>query len=745
MKNNLYKGNLAVMKISWSYSLLIVLFVLLAAKTAYTQTPVLLHKNMVIKNSISVKKRTYLFTGADSISASPIIIDGDNITIDFNNATITGTSALNSPDQFKGTAIIVRGGKNITIKNLNVRGFKVGIMARRIKGLKIINCDFSYNYRQHLNSSREHEDLADWQSYHHNEKDEWLRFGAGIYLRDCDSTNVHDNKIIEGQCGLLMTNCNNGLIYNNNFSFNSGLGIGMYRSSNNQVLYNKIDWNVRGYSYGVYYRGQDSAGILVFEQCDNNIFAWNSVTHSGDGFFLWAGQSTMNTGEGGCNDNIVLGNDFSYAPTNGVEITFSRNKIISNRIHDCWHGVWGGFSYNTTIANNDFANNLSAIAIEHGMDNIIAQNSFSGDKVGIELWSNPQRPQDIGYLQKRDTRSLNYKIENNSFSGLKNLFNINNTEDISIRNNRIRSSILQQKLDSTVKNIQFENTGDMVKISTDSSYFPKIGATVKGRNAMLATDHPQGKKYIMMTEWGPYSFNYPVAWRDKIDSTGQVSLDMIGPKGTWKIVNMRGISAPSATSGIFPGRLILKKDNSTLTDIDVEFEYRGQMVTDQFGTVYQKDRPFKFHYREFDLLYNWQTKWFTFNNSSDPIKKPDEFKKLINGTPLKTTEGKDIEAVFGKGFGKGIPREKIATVSTSNVDLPEGVYRVGISASEMVRLYIDEKLVIENWDPAKLVYDADYHSDAIVPLKGKHRIRIEQAQYGDYGMLNLVIKPVYKN
>ena len=31
-------------------------------------------------------------------------------------------------------------------------------------------------------------------------------------------------------------------------------------------------------------------------------------------FFLWAGQTTMDTGEGGCNDNTLIdGNDFSYA------------------------------------------------------------------------------------------------------------------------------------------------------------------------------------------------------------------------------------------------------------------------------------------------------------------------------------------------------------------------------------------------------------------------------------------------
>ena len=39
--------------------------------------------------------------------------------------------------------------------------------------------------------------------------------------------------------------------------------------------------------------------LLMYEQSSNNIVAYNSVTHSGDGLFLWSGQSTMDSGQGG--------------------------------------------------------------------------------------------------------------------------------------------------------------------------------------------------------------------------------------------------------------------------------------------------------------------------------------------------------------------------------------------------------------------------------------------------------------
>src|SRR6185295_1544362 len=116
--------------------------------------------------------------------------------------------------------------------------------------------------------------------------------------------------------------------------------------------------------------------------------AFNSFTHGGDGVFLWAGQSTMDTGQGGANDNLFYDNDVSHAVANGIEATFSRNTFIRNRIEDCWHGIWGGYSYDTHILSNRFARNTEAISIEHGQNIHIEGNYFLGDDLAIHAWSN---------------------------------------------------------------------------------------------------------------------------------------------------------------------------------------------------------------------------------------------------------------------------------------------------------------------------------------------------------------------
>src|SRR5581483_5101438 len=114
-----------------------------------------------------------------------------------------------------------------------------------------------------------------------------------------------------------------------------------------------------------------------------NIVAHNSMTHGGDGLFLWAGQSTMDTGEGGANDNVFYGNDFSFAPTNGMEATFARNAFVANRVEGSDYGLWGGYSYDSRVLYNDFVRNRTGIAIEHGNGNEIADNHFARDSVAI--------------------------------------------------------------------------------------------------------------------------------------------------------------------------------------------------------------------------------------------------------------------------------------------------------------------------------------------------------------------------
>jgi len=499
------------------------------------QAPIALQPGMVITRSVRIVPKTYRFSGP------PITIRGDNITVDLRGATLQGSSA--------DTAIKVEGGRNVRLRNARIHGYKVGILARGTQHLVLENNDVSRNWRPRLFSLVEHESLVDWLSFHHNEKDEWLRFGAAIYLANVTGGVIRGNRAVQGMNGLLLVRSDSLRIEENNFSFNSGLGIGLYRSCDNTILHNRLDYNVRGYSHRFYSRGQDSADLLLYEQSSRNVVAHNSATHGGDGVFLWAGQSTMDSGTGGANDNMFYGNDFSFSTANGIEATFSRNLFFQNRVVGNEYGVWGGYSFRSRIVGNDFRDNRTGIAIEHGQDNVISENSFTRDSTAIRLWADSIEPSDWGYPKRRDTRSRDYRIANNAFVDNRTIMNVRNTTG----------------LDTTES---FTPLPVFLLHRTPSGY-PGSPLTRRDRSA------------IIVDEWGPYDWRTPKLWPLAGDSTRAVPLRLavLGPAGTWRVGSRRGIAALSRISGRIGDTVAVTPAPDSLGDWELTLESRGQQFS----------------------------------------------------------------------------------------------------------------------------------------------------------------------
>ena len=517
-----------------------------------------------------------------------IIIEGKNIVLDLAGVVFDGAGKNPSfaPNQFTGIAIEIKpGSSHITIKNATIKGYKIGIKADSVEALTIDNCDLSYNYRDALKSSFEKEDESDWMSFHNNENNEWMRYGAGIYSTNCQNAVITENTVTNGQCGLMLTSCNNALVIDNNFSFNSGIGIGLYKSSYNNINHNKLDFNVRGYSYKKYRRGQDSAAILVFEQCNHNIFAFNSATHSGDGFFLWAGQTTMDTGLGGCNDNFIYGNDFSYAPTNGVEVTFSSNLIMKNTIKDCDHGVWGGYSFETDITDNIFEGNRIAVAIEHGQNINIALNRFKNDKTGIKLWSRETQPSDWKYPQLKNTDSKNYYIATNSFDNNNTVYDIMGTDSIYLSGNTKTNTGQRYKLGARIHTL--DSTKENEEVGLDYAIDKRLQKVKATSTPLISFRH--GLEEIRITKWGPYNFEYPLLWLTNIDSTGLYHFEVLGNiTASWRLHSINGFAITDHLSGVFPATFTAvptKNSGTAPVNKEIVFEYTGPDYKNAFGVT----------------------------------------------------------------------------------------------------------------------------------------------------------------
>jgi parallel beta-helix repeat protein len=705
-----------------------------------------LRPGLVVTRSAVIVPAEYRLTPPAGDSAV-IRIRGQGIVVDFTGAALVGADPDGTPDLARGIAILVEGGRDITIRGARIRGYKIGILARGVRRLSLLDNDLSHNWKPRLWSGLGHESLVDWLSYHQNDQDEWLRYGAAVYLAGVTGAEVRGTVARQGMNGLLLTRSTGIRIWNNDFSFNSGLGIGLYRSSRNTIMHNRADWCMRGYVHGVYSRGQDSAALLLYEQSAHNIVAYNSMTHSGDGVFLWAGQSTMDTGKGGANDNLFFGNDFSFAAANGIEATFSRNRMIGNRLEGSNYGIWGGYSFESEIRGNRFVRNTIGIAIEHGQDNRIRENEFRGHQAAIRLWWNRLTPSDWGYPKYRDTRSRDYRIERNTFIADRVGMRVDSTKRLRSVDNRFFAvdSILVGRNDTTDWKREADTISPAGGPGPLEPWRPDLGDPIAPRPIPGAQDpfrrpgvDREGRETIIIDEWGPYDWRAPKLWparsADSAYAAGPLALRILGPAGTWRLAGGRGIAGVSDSSGAIGDTIVVTPMAGQITDWEVELEYQGGEVVAPNGQVTPAGAPYRFAFRSFRAPLNWQVRVFAWDSVSDPRIAADAFRAVLAGIPLATRQDPFLDYQWFRPRLPGFPAERYAVTAAGEVELPAGAYELLAISDDGIRIWVDDALVIDNWS---------LHESAVdrAPIAaGRRRVRVEYFQVGGWAELRVEVR-----
>lgn len=689
------------------------LFALAAAAPLAAQRPVAVRPRagMVITRSVRIAPGSYLLRSA-SDSTPVLVIRGDGIRVDLTGVALQGSSTTSDPDQFTGLAILVDGGRNVTITGARIRGYQTGIRAVGTTDLTLLDNDVSDNWKPRLFSLIGHESLIDWLSFHHNENGEWRRFGAGIALERVHRGRVAGNTVRRGMNALMLTRSDSLRIEGNDFSFNSGLGIGLYRSTDNVIVRNRADYNVRGFSR-YYRRGQDSADLLMFEQSSRNVVAFNSMTHGGDGLFLWAGQHTMDTGDGGSNDNLFLGNDFSYAPTNAMEATFSRNDFVANRVMGSDHGLWGGYSFSSRIVGNCFAANRIGIAIEHGQDNVVARNSFARDSTAVWLWADPVAPSDWGYPKHRDTRSRDWRFEGNTFRdhrvGLRVRQTAGLVESGAVYLNVDTIAVMRDTtavaFDHRIDQVgtTVEPCGGMPTIPTD---WEARTPTVDAAEVPVTENSLRPRGSIIVDEWGPYDWATPRLW--PVDSTRDDvrSFQVLGPSGAWRVASMQGVARLSRRAGGSGDTIIVTPSPG----------HAGDWTLTIAGA-----RGRRFGYTHFEPIRGWDVRYLNWADSTG-----------WGAAPFLSRREPRLDKMWYRPPAD-LPQANWALEATSTVDLPRGEYTLRTISDDAIQVWIDGKLAVDHADPHESLVD-----NVVMPA-GRHTLQVRYRQVDGWMELRVEI------
>lgn len=742
------------------------LHLLLALLQSEPPTLLVDRDNVVVDRSCTIQVAPKPIEDADGNGV--LQITGDGLIVDFAGAVLDGAAAGRAPDAFAGRGVTVSG-RNVTIRNAVIRGFKAGLVALRADGLTLEDCDLSGNYRQRLGSTPAAEDGADWLYPHHNDRREWLEnYGAAIYVAESTGVTVRRCTVHSGQNGLILDRVTDAKVYDNDFSFNSGWGIALWRSSRNVISRNALDFCIRGYSHGVYNRGQDSAGILMFEQNCENTIAENSATHGGDGFFGFAGREALGedvyagqverlkreTGKDdveelvdysaevlaahrrrGNNDNLLIGNDFSYAAAHGIEMTFSfGNQFVGNRlVGNAICGVWGGYSQDTLIFDNELAENGGAgyglerggVNIEHGKGNRVLYNRFAGNKVGVHLWFDADGA--LGrfpWARANGTESAGNLIGGNRFEKDELALHFRGESAVELSSN------------------QFESVGEVMKredgARVDEVLMPAVMPTVREhrvygeRRPVGARKDLAGREHIIVTEWGPYDWQEPLLQR----------VGRAGGEQRYRFLGKHKLRDATAT-----GAVEVRIDRAKpIPEVIVAAAARGAVVP--YTLVAQSDGPAQ---RVQDVLIDATWDVVVFAYKSDPREAYDEWRKESEaGTRFQTGEldfpyamggPSDLPAAPMALRDAKLPREHFGTLASTTLRLPAGAWLIETQSDDGVRVAVDGKRLIDNW-----TWHGPTRDTAQFSLEAERtlRIEVEHFELDGFAVLKLALRPASK-
>jgi nitrous oxidase accessory protein NosD len=717
---------------------------------------------------------------ADANDDGVLQITRDGTVLDLRGAALVGAADDVPPDRFAGVGILVRGARDVTIRGGVVRGYRVGVRALDAPGLVLRDVDASGNFHQHLGSTPAREDPGDWLWPHENDHGEWARrYGAGFALTGCAGAHVSHCRVRHGQNGLLLTRCMGARVEANDFSFDSGWGIALYRSTRCIVARNLCDFCVRGMSPGVYHRGQDSAALLVFEQSSDNVFVGNSATHSGDGFFLYAGhETTRRTGRGGCNRNLVFDNDFSFAVANGIEATFSLDNVfVRNDCSGCDHGVWAGYSARTLIAGNILHDCLSAgISIEHGQHNRLLCNLVRGGRAGVHLWWDAD-PDLVGgvYGRARDTSSSDNLLLGNDVRGAEVALQLVGDTGTAARWNDLGARRALLELGAGTKLGPFEHNllrgprrgsraapaaavgpgaaglalapdnrrrgrieageasglealPEALTLVRPPPRLPEVPTPPGPRVVRRPADAPRGRDQIRVGPWGPLDPALPAAFPTEIRAWGpRATVEVVG-RGSWRVRRCQGAVLARPAEGTLPARLTLEPapadpaaPQPSLRPFDLALDVAGRSV----------------HVTGSLLVTDWRVTWFPWTR--DPRADEVSWQRAAAAAARVPGGTHTLPAIDFHWFAKGpagVAPDHFGTLATTTLHLPAGRYRLHTVSDDGVRLVLDGRRVIDRWTkhgPTEDVAEVD------LP-EGAHALRLEHFEIDGWARLGFGIE-----
>ncbi len=691
----------------------------------------------------------------DAAGDGVLRVVADGVRLEFEEGSVLRGAPVGAlGDQREGVGISVLGRRDVVVSGARLEGFRVGLLAREADGLLVEDVLVRDGFRQRLRSTAAAaDDGADWLAPHDNDERQWVtRHGAALCVERTDGATIRRCTARDVQNGLILDRVSDARVYDDDFSFLSGWGLAMWRSSGCSVTRNALDFCIRGYSHGVYNRGQDSAGLLLFEQCHDNLFAENSITHGGDGVFAFSGREALgelagdDAGPGafegrGHRGNLFLRNDLSFAAAHGLELTFAQtNRIEENTFEgNAICGVWGGYSRDLLVVGNTFRANGDAgyglerggVNIEHGAHDTILGNRFEDNRCGVHLWwDEDAHLATVPWVRDHGAACEGNVVADNDFVG----------DEVALHLRACRAT--------AVVDNRFEGVGTATVVEGEApvddagavwAVLPRLAApSFPPRTRLRGDTRPvgarpvrRGREAILMTEWGPWD-GEAVAWRPLRRAPHEVAWELLGAGDAPFAADDAsvGVAAPDVGDGVVAvvegARVTVRAADGRRGLLPWRLEVPGAPPLS--GTL---------------LVARWEVT--AFPSPCDPREDEARWRAgaTADGAVRETLGALDLPYGGGgpgqQGWARDdFPPDHFGTLAVADIPLPAGRWRLATLSDDGLRVRVDGELLVDEW-----TWHAPTAHEAFLELEEPREVHVEVEHFelDGWSVLRVAFEP----
>ncbi|SFS50110.1 right-handed parallel beta-helix repeat-containing protein [Paenibacillus sp. BC26] len=289
------------------------------------------YSGMIISEDVTFEPGEYTFTDGRGI-----IVAGNGISINGNGAIIRGRGKEGKKFSYSGIGLFASGFNNVTVKDLTMSGFQVGMKIMNGMNWTIMGNDLTGNYTD--------PDFGwgDGEAY------------GALYLEGVSHSLITGNKGNNVWNGLNLKYSDNNVVTENEMSHCTNVCLKLWGSSNNDISNNVMNYGIRISPGEVHAR--DSSSVLIENGSNDNKFMFNNFTHGGDGVFIRSLNGWVSR------RNYFEGNDASYSHNNAWEVWDPDNTFVNNKGNYSSYGFWLGGSCHAVLIGNEAAYNGTRIS-----------------------------------------------------------------------------------------------------------------------------------------------------------------------------------------------------------------------------------------------------------------------------------------------------------------------------------------------------------------------------------------------